>query len=377
MSRRIEEEEAREAEHEGPVHGAGAQHLNPAAQLYQPVRTAKCVLCQGMHDTRDLYENNGCRDMYCSDFLRNLFESSINDEALFPPRCCSHTIPVDDISTNIFLFSEEFVETFRTQLVDYSTTDRIYCHVPTCSAFIPPTTIHGDIGICPERQARVFSLCKGPEHQDHACAKDAATREVLQLASENNWKRCPSCQTVAELEAETFHAPCDHHYCHDCLGELFEVSLTSEYQFPPTCCGEPIPTDLDHDVIPAELMKKVNDKVVELSTQNRTYCRQLTCLTFIPKESTRDDVATCSSCQTTTCTLCKGAEHADYACTEDAATQGVLKLAEKNSWKRCPTCRALVERVEGCLHMKLSSAIGAEPCGHPPTFVLEEAHELD
>ncbi|GKT85592.1 IBR finger domain-containing protein [Colletotrichum tofieldiae] len=161
---------------------------------------------------------------------------------------------------------------------------------------------------------------------------------------------CVAC-LVGLSEAETFHAPCGHHYCHGCLGELFEASLTSEYQFPPRCCGEPIPADLDHDVIPAELMEKVNDKVVELSTPNRIYCRRATCSIFIPNESIRDDVAICPSCQTTTCILCKGAGHADYACTEDAATQEVLKLAEKNSWKRCPTCRSLVERMEGCPHM--------------------------
>ncbi|KZL65447.1 IBR finger domain-containing protein [Colletotrichum tofieldiae] len=96
--------------------------------------------CRDLHDTRDLYENHGCRDMYCSDCLRNLFESSINDEALFPSRCCGHTVPIEDILEN--LFSEEFVETFRAKLVEYLTTDRTYCHIPTCSAFIPPTTIY-------------------------------------------------------------------------------------------------------------------------------------------------------------------------------------------------------------------------------------------
>ncbi|GKT47379.1 ATP-dependent RNA helicase DEAH11, chloroplastic [Colletotrichum spaethianum] len=161
---------------------------------------------------------------------------------------------------------------------------------------------------------------------------------------------CVAC-LVGLAEADTFHALCDHKYCHGCLGELFEASLTSEYQFPPKCCGDPIPIDLDQDGIPADLMNKVKDKVIELSTPNRTYCRLSLCSTFIPKESIKDDVATCPSCMTTTCTICKGAEHADYACEEDEATQEVLKLAEKNSWKRCPTCRALVERNEGCLHM--------------------------
>ncbi|KAK1997829.1 IBR domain-containing protein [Colletotrichum falcatum] len=156
-------------------------------------------------------------------------------------------------------------------------------------------------------------------------------------------------------EEETFHAPCGHDYCHDCIGELFQACLTGEFRFPPKCCGEPLPTDLDHDCIPADVMKRVRDKAIELSTPNRTYCRQPTCSTFIPKESINDDVATCPECRTTTCVLCKGAEHADFACKEDGATQELLKLAEINSWKRCPTCHALVERCDGCPHMILLS----------------------
>ncbi|KAK2010837.1 hypothetical protein LZ32DRAFT_639202 [Colletotrichum eremochloae] len=148
---------------------------------------------------------------------------------------------------------------------------------------------------------------------------------------------CVACLTDMD-EEETFHAPCGHDYCHDCIGELFEACLTSEFQFPPKCCGEPMPIDTDHDAIPAELMKKVKDKAIELSTPNRTYCRQLTCSTFIPKENIKDDVATC-------------AEHEDYACKEDEATQELLKLAGENLWQRCPTCRALVERQDGCPHM--------------------------
>ncbi|KAK1598186.1 IBR domain-containing protein [Colletotrichum navitas] len=156
-------------------------------------------------------------------------------------------------------------------------------------------------------------------------------------------------------EEETFHAQCDHDYCHDCIGELFKACLTGEFQFPPKCCGEPIPIDIDCDAVPAEVMKKVRDRAVELTTLDRTYCRQPTCSAFVPKESIKNDVASCPECWETTCIFCKGAEHADYACKEDEATQELLKLAEKNSWKRCPTCRTLVERHDGCLHMILLS----------------------
>ncbi|KAK1989245.1 IBR finger domain-containing protein [Colletotrichum cereale] len=218
MARRIEEEEAAEADREEPIDEAAAQHLNPAEQQYHPGRTAECVICRDVHDTRELYENHGCQHMYCADCLRDLFESSINDEALFPPRCCGHAISIDDISGQ---FSDEFVEIFHAKSVEYSTTDRTYCHVPTCSAFIPPATTQGDVGTCPDCQTRVCALYKGPEHQNHACIQDAAAQEVLRLAEENNWKRCPSCQTVVELGMGCHHITCrcNAHFCYLCLAK--------------------------------------------------------------------------------------------------------------------------------------------------------------
>ncbi|KAK1997828.1 IBR finger domain-containing protein [Colletotrichum falcatum] len=225
MARSIEEEEAAEAEHEEPVDEAAAHHLNPAEQPDQPARTAECVICRDAHDMHELYENPGCRDMYCADCIGDLFESSINDEALFPPRCCGHAIPIDAISE---LFTDEFVNTFHAKSVEYSTIDRTYCHVPTCSAFIPPASIVGDVGTCPDCPARVCALCKGPEHQNHACTQDAAIQEVLQLANENNWKRCPSCQTVVELGMGCYHITCrcKAHFCYLCLAKWKSCQCT-------------------------------------------------------------------------------------------------------------------------------------------------------
>ncbi|GKT47380.1 ATP-dependent RNA helicase DEAH12, chloroplastic [Colletotrichum spaethianum] len=226
VSRRIIEEEAGEAEDEEPA-GEAVVPIDESVlpvdgavtQACQPAIIAECVICLDLHDPRELYESHGCQHMYCSNCLRDLFERSINDEALFPPRCCGHNIPIDDMSDNTFF--DQFEKTFRAKLVEYSTVDRTYCHILTCAAFIPPATIHGDIGICPECQARVCALCKGLEHQDHACTKDPATQEVLQLATENNWKRCPSCQAVVELGVGCYHITCrcKDQFCYLCLAK--------------------------------------------------------------------------------------------------------------------------------------------------------------
>jgi E3 ubiquitin-protein ligase RNF144 len=65
------------------------------------------------------------------------------------------------------------------------------------------------------------------------------------------------------------------------------------------------------------------------------------------------------------CKACKVPFHNGYTCTEykalsyggDAAhDQAVSQLAAKNKWRPCPQCSAVVERTDGCKHMRC-------PCG--------------
>lgn len=70
----------------------------------------------------------------------------------------------------------------------------------------------------------------------------------------------------------------------------------------------------------------------------------------------KDDNLTCSSCGTITCTICKGAAH--YGdCPADTNLQRALETAMENNWKRCKACGQIVERIDGCNHMIVSTAL--------------------
>ena len=160
---------------------------------------------------------------------------------------------------------------------------------------------------------------------------------------------CTSCGEH-KRSFETFRAPCGHHYCQECLTQLFELSTTDETLFPPRCCRQGIPLTLVRLYLSGELVQRFQKKTVEFRTSDRTYCSRPTCSAFITPDSITGERARCTACFTSTCIFCKGTGH-DGECPADTATQQVLQAAREQGWQRCYNCRRVVELDVGCNHM--------------------------
>lgn len=164
--------------------------------------------------------------------------------------------------------------------------------------------------------------------------------------------KCDSCYDEVNSE-ELAHSNCPHKYCRECLSSLVTESLTDEGLFPPRCCQQDIP--LDSKFLSEQLITKFRAKKAEFEYPDRTYCHRSSCSAFIPRQSIQiDDIATCPKCAEKTCTLCKGATH-DGDCPRDMELLKMLRVAEENRWKRCSSCRRVVERTFGCNHMSMLS----------------------
>lgn len=142
-----------------------------------------------------------CKDYYCRGCLAGLFQASMTDETLYPPRCCRQKIPLEDIK---FFLPPDLVEEFLVKKLELDETNRTYCHEPTCSTFIPATTIVGDVATCSKCERKTCSMCKGALH-DGNCPKDEAIQELLRLAATNGWQRCNTCRRIVELEIGCNH----------------------------------------------------------------------------------------------------------------------------------------------------------------------------
>ncbi|CAM1504890.1 Fc.00g024810.m01.CDS01 [Cosmosporella sp. VM-42] len=189
-------------------------------------------------------------------------------------------------------------------------------------------------------------------------------REFLEQPESSAWaasrappkaSKCISCQDEYSL-TDVARCPCSHEYCRGCLALLFEASMKDETLFPPRCCTQPIPIDINRIFLPPELVGEFNAKKVELETIDRTYCHDATCSTFVPLQFIKGNVAHCVRCSKKTCSICKGASH-QGECPQDPAFQEILRVATENGWQRCQPCGRIVELDQGCNHMTC-------PCGH-------------
>jgi len=125
---------------------------------------------------------------------------------------------------------------------------------------------------------------------------------------------------------------------------------------PPRCCTKQ-DISLKHvDKLFTEEFKKTwNNKYNEYNAKNRLYCPRRGCGEWIQEKyigiKAGRRVGTCSKCKSEVCGLCGMKNHRSRECPQDPAIKELEAQAEKEGWRRCYSCNALVELKEGCNHM--------------------------
>lgn len=102
-----------------------------------------CIACYG--DTEEqgtliqtCQSHNG-NHLYHAECIKSLFLAACEDESLMPPSCCA---PIK-LSIGLSVLSTLERELFMAKYEEWSATDRIYCPIVSCSAFIPKRMIPG------------------------------------------------------------------------------------------------------------------------------------------------------------------------------------------------------------------------------------------
>ncbi|KAG5918508.1 hypothetical protein E4U42_006829 [Claviceps africana] len=155
-----------------------------------------------------------CSHDYCRDCMTELFSAAVNDESMFPPRCCRIPIPLDP---NRSFLSAGLLDKYKAKEVEFATPNRTYCHVPACSAFVPPASVRGDVATCVQCQSTTCTICKGKSHS-RDCPVDTSAADVLRIAAENGWQRCYSCGRLVDLVTGCNHITCrcKAEFCYVC-----------------------------------------------------------------------------------------------------------------------------------------------------------------
>lgn len=154
-----------------------------------------------------------CGHFWDVECLVDLFRAATVDETLFPPRCCQQPILLDIVQHYL---GAEMLVTFNRISIEFSTIDRVYCHRPTCSAFICPATETPSTQICPKCFEQTCGRCKEQAHHGASCTIDDAP--ILAMAKEEGWARCPGCKHLVELTIGCYHITCrcGKQFCYIC-----------------------------------------------------------------------------------------------------------------------------------------------------------------
>ena len=166
-----------------------------------------------------------CSHYYCKGCLEELYTSCLTDETLFPPRCCHKEFPWIMARG---LLSQRCRTKFGQKRVELETKDRTYCYLPTCSAFIKPSTYgdgdtNSDAAPCPNSKKHDDSLiwtcvkCKTRWHGGD-CPRDETMDTLLSTAGRNQWQKCFGCRRVVELRSGCNHITCvcKSEFCYVC-----------------------------------------------------------------------------------------------------------------------------------------------------------------
>jgi hypothetical protein len=180
-------------------------------------RYEQCVICRDNTPSQDAIKVP-CGHFYDRECAVDLFQAAMKDETLFPPKCCRQSIPLDSVMEHLPVdFWRRFVQRER----EYLTSDRLYCPNKACSNFLgsaTPLELRGSV-TCDLCLTVACSACKDIDHAWYEpCQTDATARQVLELAKEEGWQRCPGCRHIIQLDTGCYHmrCTCKSEFCYLC-----------------------------------------------------------------------------------------------------------------------------------------------------------------
>lgn len=158
----------------------------------------KGVECSGCFDRFSKEEMiiNSCGHRYCPDCTLHMLKQSLEDESMFPPRCCKQNLPLESKKD---LFDEKIWTQYEERAIMHNDTSRLYCSDPSCATYIFPHD-HGVCRVCKKITCHVCnkSAHEGPCDVDHDEALET-------LVNEKEWRRCSNCSSLVELQSGCNH----------------------------------------------------------------------------------------------------------------------------------------------------------------------------
>ena len=151
-----------------------------------------------------------CQHKYCGPCFEQLVTTAMQDEHLFPPKCCLQDIPAKLVQSHL---TAEQKQLYKVKAEEYAVPagDRWYCPNVYCAKWIDRRTtpvVDGEVS-CPHCRRDICAICRGESHPNGTeCPQDFGMEAALEEAEFNGWRRCYQCHAMVELATGCRHMTC-------------------------------------------------------------------------------------------------------------------------------------------------------------------------
>ena len=168
----------------------------------QRTRVLVCSCCFNIVSRRKAIQLvDKCSHIYCDKCLHTMFRMAINDEASFPPKCCSMTI---DLKLVKHLLHRPRIKAYEKVASEYTTpeTDRRYCADSHCNSFLGRA--NNGLLRCGKCGNLTCNSCKdyahpGPCKVERGRDVEKLDKDPWNLAAAEGWQHCSSCSRLVIL----------------------------------------------------------------------------------------------------------------------------------------------------------------------------------
>ncbi|CAD8143241.1 unnamed protein product [Paramecium pentaurelia] len=170
---------------------------------------------------------------------------------------------------------------------------------------------------------------------------------------------CPIC--FDNIKHSYLLQGCGHKCCLECISLHCNSVLQDAKLFPVRCpvCNEKMILNDILQIIGKDnkdtLINLALNKFVQDNNQSLTFCYTPDCNNF-EEIQTQEKSIYCSMCLKQYCCLCKALRHPGLTCEENKIGDQVLllKLMKEQDIRKCPSCQALIQRIDGCYRVTCS-----------------------
>ena len=287
-----------------------------------------------------------------SDTLSEFPLNKLNEDKTFQELI--ENVKAYDINPHVALFLIYFYKLKNEkQILDYLSTDRFdkYKHPflqngPDKNCLICEKPISAHHGLTENDLCRALAVYNSVSKLNSKDLKNIDLKE-LELVT------CQICYNYLPKKLIFSYMGTDHDVCLDCLSGYLENEISSNKILNMHCphCTEKFEEEFVKSHISEEFSKKYQrflQNIKILADPLLRFCPK--CPGIVKLAAENDEKATCPECNIEICTKCNQPSHNKTSC--QSALDGELKnWSNKKEVQRCPKCKILVEKTEGCNHM--------------------------